>query len=193
MQSLKKRFSFKLSLVALLVTVLGALVLVSHSGTARADHVDGDENNACSPHAVVYGVLSRISNNDLPGAVSLLDPNVEYVNVGLARVTSAGGAQAFLSPLVSLFSAINLVDPATLVIMHEGPLVNVERIEHYTVSPASGLPTAGTTFDLHVSGNFTVKHCKVTRWVDYFDRDEFNRGSGLGLPANPTAYSTPKP
>ena len=169
--------------ITLAVGVIGVLAVVTHD--AHAGNVD--QNDPCSPPVVVHNLLSLISDGDLDGAMELLDVDVTYVNVGLAKVESRAEASAFLSPLVSLFSSINLVDPATFSVMHNGKKVNVERVEHYTVSPYAPFGNPGNRFDLHVSGNFTVENCQVTRWVDYFSLEEFNTGSGFDLPADLTA------
>jgi len=160
-----------------------ALVLISFlvaAGPARA-------HEKCHPARVVHDLLDSFKYRNIDLSLQYLDPNVVYINLGLAKVVGKDATRAFLGPLVSLFSGINLVEPSETEIIHQGNVVIAKRNEHYTVSPASPIGNRGTTFDLPVLGRFVVENCLVVSWVDYFSLEIFNAGSGFNLPADLTA------
>lgn len=112
-----------------------------------------------SPSAVVREFLGRLAAGDLPGAVSLLSEDVEYVNVSLPVIRGRERVRRALGAAMGMRGAGFEVYLHT--VSHEGTTVLTERTDVLLLGPLR--------VQFWVCGRFDVEDGGIVLWKDYFD------------------------
>jgi limonene-1,2-epoxide hydrolase len=140
------------------------------------------------PAETVTAFIHAIETKDLDAALALVDDQIEYDNVPMAKVSGPEAVRTVLTPFLAGCTAVDWVvhqqveqidGPGTGTVMNE----RTDRFE-----------MAGRWIELPVAGLFTVQDGKITLWRDYFDLAQFEKikkiynasrhGNPLSLPAD---------
>ena len=121
------------------------------------------------PAETVTAFIHAIEAKDLDAALALVDDQIEYDNVPMAKVFGPEAVRTVLTPFLAGCTVVDWVvhqqveqvdGPGTGTVMNE-------RTDRFEV--------AGRWIELPVAGLFTVQDGKITLWRDYFDDATFRR------------------
>ncbi len=124
------------------------------------------------PAETVTAFIHAIEAKDLDAALALVDDQIEYDNVPMAKVFGPEGIRTVLTPFLGGCTAVDWVvhhqvehvdGPGTGTVMNE----RTDRFE-----------MGGRWIELPVAGLFTLQDGKITLWRDYFDDASFRRQLG---------------
>ena len=119
------------------------------------------------PAETVTAFMHAIEAKDLDAALALVDDQIEYDNVPMAKVFGPDGVRTLLTPFLAGCTAVDWVvhrqveqvdGPGTGTVMNE----RTDRFE-----------MKGKSIALPVVGVFEVEGDKITFWRDYFDNGMF--------------------
>ena len=112
-----------------------------------------------SPEEVVDEFIRRITSNEVPSALELVAPDVEYDNVPMGKNIGPDAMAEFLGGMANGVSEIEFVIHRQVVV---GNTVMNERSDRFLIGE--------TWLDLPVAGVFEVgDDGRITLWRDYFD------------------------
>jgi limonene-1,2-epoxide hydrolase len=116
-----------------------------------------------SPEVVVDEFIRRITSNDVPAALELVAPDVEYDNVPMGKNIGPAAMAEFLSGMASGVAEIEFVIHRQVAV---GTTVMNERSDRFRIGER--------WIDLPVAGIFEVgDDGLITLWRDYFDMATF--------------------
>jgi limonene-1,2-epoxide hydrolase len=116
-----------------------------------------------SPEEVVDEFIRRITSNDVPAALELVAPDVEYDNVPMGKNIGPDAMAEFLSGMASGVAEIEFVIHRQVAV---GSTVMNERSDRFRIGDR--------WIDLPVAGIFEVgEDGLITLWRDYFDMATF--------------------
>jgi len=117
-----------------------------------------------TPEEVVDEFIRRITSNDVPSALELVAPHVEYDNVPMGKNIGPEAMAEFLGGMANGVSEIEFVVHRQVAV---GGTVMNERSDRFLIG--------GTWLDLPVAGVFEVgDDGLITLWRDYFDMATFS-------------------
>ena len=122
------------------------------------------------PQAVVEAFLAALAAGDVATAASLVDDDIEYVNVSLPAVR---GRAEFAKVLRLLDGSGAGFEVYLHAISADGPVVLTERTDVLLVR--------GARIQFWVWGRFDVHDGRITLWRDSFDFVDIARGAVRGL------------
>ncbi|QIS22314.1 limonene-1,2-epoxide hydrolase family protein [Nocardia terpenica] len=124
---------------------------------------------ASTPEDVVRLFLESMALGDADTAVALIHPDIEYVNVSLPTLRSAGTTKVVrLLDNPRLGFGVNLINTATT-----NNVVLTERIDE--------LRAGRFRTQFWVCGRFEVQDNRITVWRDYFDWFDITKATFRGL------------
>jgi limonene-1,2-epoxide hydrolase len=121
------------------------------------------------PAETVTAFIHAIEAKDLDSALALVDDQIEYDNVPMAKVFGPEAVRTLLTPFLAGCTAVDWVvhhqveqvdGPGTGTVMNE----RTDRFE-----------MGGRWIELPVAGLFIVQDGKITLWRDYFDDATFRQ------------------
>ena len=132
----------------------------------------GSAPEAITPSDTVRDFLHAFALGDYVSALALIDPDIEYANVGYSftrkKKRIAGMFQAMDKAHMDF--GVKLVN-----ITSDGPVVMTERIDELSFGRFRA--------QFWVCGRFEVEDGLITVWRDYFDMFDVLKGSLRGLVA----------
>ncbi|MEZ5380834.1 MAG: limonene-1,2-epoxide hydrolase family protein [Microthrixaceae bacterium] len=130
---------------------------------------DGDAG-VTDPQAVVEAFLAALAAGDTVAADSLVDDDIEYVNVGLPTVRGR-------KEMAKVFALLDRPGAGFEVYLHaissDGPVVLTERTDVLVIGRLRA--------QFWVWGRFEVRDGTITLWRDSFDYVDILRGTLRGL------------
>ena len=116
-----------------------------------------------TPEEVVDEFIRRITSNDVPSALDLVAPDVEYDNVPMGKNIGPAAMAEFLGQMSDGVAEIEWVVHRQVAV---GGTVMNERTDRFLIGE--------TWLDLPVAGVFEVNDDGlITLWRDYFDMATF--------------------
>ena len=122
------------------------------------------------PQAVAEAFLAALAADDVERSAELIDPDIEYVNVGLPTVR---GRREFEKVLALAARPDTGFEVYLHSISADGPVVLTERTDALIIGKLR--------IQFWVWGRFDVHEGKITLWRDSFDFLDILRGTVRGL------------
>ena len=146
-------------------------VRMSFSGSQVAQHANGKPATKTSPIGVVRQFLDGLAAGDLDGAVALLAPGVEYINVSTPTIRGRERVRKVLGATMGLPGA-----------GFEVYLHSISNDRGAVLTERTDVLTWGALrMQFWVCGRFDVRDGEIVLWKDYFDWANFTIAMLRGL------------